>query len=329
MRRSLIVSLAMTCALPAWGDTIGVWNFNQAEKCQVPNQRPGGIPAVLKDFAPTVLEGVDVEMIDFSISRSNLRTTVRVARSGWATFKGIPDNGLEKNINTPVGERALAIFSEKPGNWVHIPGLASAWVGRSGNSIRSAAFAAWYLLQTEGETPQFAIRDVNCLFRVGRVDARLQTFRDINRFFTEDVGNGLGPKHRYDLPSSMREAAAARWFHVAVSADGEVQKFQMWVNGQAVQYPSVEGAVDSYPWPRPGGLEISWKEGHESDGAVIGRWLGGFGASGRTMGLAALVVLKDESIDQKRAHYLYELGRKGIPFDGNWFSQKVEDQPRK
>jgi hypothetical protein len=164
---------------------------------------------------------------------------------------------------------------------------------------------------------------------VGRVDARLQTFQAIDQFFTEDVGNGLGAKRRFDLTPSMREAAAARWFHIAVSADGEAQKFQVWINGQAVRYSSVDVSADSYSWPREGGLQISYKEGHESDGAVIGRWLGGFGASGRTMGLAALVVLKDEPLDQTRARYLYELGRKGIPFDGNWLSRKHEDGHRK
>ena len=102
----------------------------------------------------------------------------------------------------------------------------------------------------------------------------------------------------------------------------------MWVNGRPVRYVNAAKQADSYPWPAPGGLEINYKKDHDSDGGVIGRWLGGFGASGRTMGLAAVVIVKGIPIDQKKAVYLYELGRRGIPFDGKWFSMELADRPK-
>jgi hypothetical protein len=313
-------ALALLLAL-AQGELVGVWNFKEAKDGVVRNERPqgGGVPAVLRDFDPKVLAGVDVETADFSVSRSGLQRSVRVAKSGWATFKELPDNGLDEGVHTPVGTQALAIFSDKPGNWIHFPGLATELVGRPGGSVRSFGLAAWILLQTEGDPPQFSHKGVNALFRFSSTDARLQTFAAVDRFVTEDVGNGLGPGHAFRLPSARREAAAARWVHVAFGADGRAGKFQMWVNGQAVEYVTGTPGADAYPWPEGGGLQITYKPGHDSDGLTIGRWLGGYGASGRTLGLASVVLVKGETIDQKRSQYLYELGRRGIPFDGTWF----------
>ena len=306
---------------------VGVWNFSRSDGDQVANERPqgGGAPAVLKEFDPALLAGTDVETADFSVSRTGLRTTVKVARSGWATFRTVPDNGLLPGVNTPVGERALAVSCDKPGNWIHFPGLATALVGRSGGAVRSFGIAAWYLLQTEGEKPRFVGKHgINCLLRLSQTDARLETFEAVDRFFTEDVGNGLA-KNAFVLPASRAEAAAARWVHVALSGDGAASQVRIWVNGEAVVYAGAAEGADSYPWPAPGGLEITYRRDHDSDGGVIGRWLGGYGASARTMGLAAVVVVKGEPIDQPRARYLVDLGRRGIPFDGRWFSRKFDD----
>jgi hypothetical protein len=318
-------ALALLLILAAHGDIVGIWNFREAKDGKVRNERQGGgVPADLRDFDPKVLEGVDVDMADFSISRTGLRTTVQVAKSGWASFKTIPDNGLDEGVGTPVGPQALAIFSEKPGNWVHFPGLATELVGRPGGSIRTFGLAMWVLLQTEGEPPKFSHKGVTGLWRFSSTDGRLQTFAAVDRFVTEDVGNGLGPGHQFRLPSAMREAAAARWVHVVVTADGAAEKFQMWVNGEAVEYATGAPGRDAYSWPQGGGLEITYKIGHDSDGMTIGRWLGGYAASGRTLGLAAVVLTKDEPLDQKRARYLYRLGRKGIPFDGVWFGRTFD-----
>lgn len=310
-----IAGLWLALASAQEPELIGVWNFNASDGDKVANGRSqgGGAPAVLKEFDPATLAGTDVQMAEFSVSRTGLRTTVQVARSGWATFRTVPDNGLRPGVHTPVGDRALAIFCDKPGNWVHFPGLATALVGKPGGVIRSFGIAAWYLLQTEGEKPRFVGKHgINCLFRLSQTDARLGTFEAVDRFFTEDVGNGLA-KNAFVLPADQAEAAAARWVHVAVSGDGAASTFRMWVNGED---------AGSYPWPAPGGLEVTYRRDHDSDGGVIGRWLGGYGVSGRTMGLASVVVLKGEPIDQPRARYLVDLGRRGIPFDGRWFSRK-------
>jgi hypothetical protein len=314
------VSAALALLLVLTGDIVGIWNFKEAKDGKVRNERPqgGGVPAVLRDFDPKVLAGVDVETAEFSISRTGLRTTVLVGKSGWATFRNIPDNGLDEGVQTPVGPHALAIFSDKPGNWVHFPGLATELVGRPGGSVRSFGLAAWYLLQTEGDPPKFSHQGVNALFRFSSTDGRLQTFAPIDRFVTEDIGNGLGPGHAFRLAPAQREAAAARWVHVAVAADGPAEKFRMWVNGQAVDYATGPPGRDAYPWPAGGGLQITYKLDHDSDAMTIGRWLGGYAASGRTLGLASVVLVKDETLDQKRAQYLHGLGRRGIPFDGVW-----------
>jgi len=304
-------------------DLVGIWNFKEAKDGKVRNERPqgGGLPAVLRDFDPAVLAGVDVDLADFSVSRTGVRTTVRVAKSGWASFRNVPDNGLDDGVLTPIGPQALAVFSDKPGNWIHFPGMATELVGRPGGSVRSFGFAAWYLLQTEGDPPKFSHKGVNALFRFSSTDGRLQSFGAIDRFVTEDIGNGLGGGHTFKLAPAQREAAAARWVHLAVTADGTADKFQMWVNGEPVEYATGAPDRDAYPWPAPGGLEITYKLNHDSDALTIGRWLGGYAASGRTFGLASVVLVKDEVIDQKRARYLTQLGRRGIPFDGAWFSK--------
>src|SRR5262245_254544 len=260
-----IVWLALLVAQDA--ELVGVWNFNASDGDKVVNSRPqgGGAPALLKDFEPESLAGTDVRLADFSVSRRGVRTTVQVARSGWATFGAVPDNGLLPGVHTPVGEQALAIYCDKPGNWVHFPGLATALVGRPGGSIRTFGIAAWYLLQTEGEKPRFVGKHgINCLFRLSQTDARLSTFDAVDRFFTEDIGNGLA-KNAFILPAERAEAAAARWVHVALSGDGAASRVRMWVNGEAVVYPN---EAESYPWPAPGGLEVNYRRDHDSDGAV-------------------------------------------------------------
>jgi hypothetical protein len=314
------IPLAVFAALALHGDILGIWNFREAKDGKVRNERPqgGGVHAVLRDFDPKVFAGVDVDPADFSVSRSGLKTTVRTAKSGWATFGEVPDNGLDEGVNTPVGPHALAVYSDKPGNWIHFPGLATELVGRPGGSVRTFGLAMWVLLQTEGDPPKFSHKGVNGLFRFSSTDARLQTFTAIDRFVTEDVGNGLGPGHTFRLAPELREAAAARWVHLVVTADGAAEQFRMWVNGRAVEYVTGTAGRDAYPWPPGGGLQITYKPDHDSDGMTIGRWLGGYAASGRTLGLASVVLVKDETIDQKRAQHLYGLGRRGIPFDGTW-----------
>jgi len=316
--------LALLLTLPVQADLVGVWNFKEARDGKVRNERPqgGGVPAVLRDFDPKLLDGVDVELADFSVSRTGIQTTVRVARSGWASFKNLQDNGLAEGVSTPIGPHALAIFSDKPGNWIHFPGLATELVGRPGGSVRSFGIALWVLLQTEGDPPRFAHKGVNGLFRFSSTDARLQTFGPIDRFVTEDVGNGLGPGHAFRLEAAHKEAAAARWVHLVVSADGAAEQFRMWVNGRPVEYVTGTSGRDAYPWPPGGGLEINYKLNHDSDGMTIGRWLGGYAASGRTMGLASVVLVKNEVLDQKRAQVLYDLGRRGVPFDGVWKEER-------
>ena len=202
-------------------EIVGIWNFTGSDGDKVANARPqgGGAPAVLKDFDPATLAGTDVQTAEFSVSRTAARTIVQVARSGWATFRTIPDNGLLPGVHTPVGERALAIYCDKPGNWVHFPGLATALVGRPGGSVRSFGIAACYLLQTEGEKPRFVGKHgINCLFRLSQTDARLETFEAVDRFFTEDVGNGLA-KNAIVLPAGRAEAAAARWVRTGRESD--------------------------------------------------------------------------------------------------------------
>jgi hypothetical protein len=328
MRRTipvLLLLMAVGCRTSSPSDKafVGIWNFTRGDGAVVKNTRPqgGGVPAALKGFEPHVLAGVDVAMGEFSVARTGLQTTVKTARSGWATFKTVPDNGLLPGVNTPVGQHALALFSDRDANWVHFPGLAAAMVGRPRGAIRTFGIAAWYLLQTGGSPPRFLHRGCNPLLRLGRQDCRLQTFKGIDRFYTEDVGNGMGGGYGFKIPSPRSEVAAARWVHLVVTADGEKDTFQVWINGEPVQYRSVKERAA--PWPKRGGLQLNYETGTPSDGGVIGRWISGHATTGRTMGVASMVIIKGETIDQPRAKYLYQLGRRGIPFDGRWFSRTL------
>jgi hypothetical protein len=65
------------------------------------------------------------------------------------------------------------------------------------------------------------------------------------------------------------------------------------------------------------------------DGLVMGRWLSGHATSGYTRGVAGFVLAKDMVFDQKRAKYLYELGKRGIPFDGKWHKDIPEKKEKK
>jgi hypothetical protein len=65
-------------------------------------------------------------------------------------------------------------------------------------------------------------------------------------------------------------------------------------------------------------MQLSYRPGEPSDGAVLGRWLGGGAAPGKTFGLAAIVITAGEPITQERARHLHQLGRRGLPFDGTW-----------
>ncbi len=320
--------LAVTGAVSARAEILGIWNFSAADGSgRVTNAAPGGgVPAVLMDFDPAMLAGTDVMPDGFSVGRADLQATVQAARSGWATFADVPDNGLLPGVNTPIGTRALAVYSASPSNWIHIPGLASAMVGRSGGSIRTFAIAGWYLLQTQGGgsgvPPTFSTASgINCLFRFCGTDARISTPSNVDRFRVEDVGNGL-PASSYQIPWGRRESAAARWFHLVISADGAANTFHMWVNGENVDYPG-GNSIGPLPWPTGGGMQLVFTEGQPTDGAVIGRWLGGAGAMNRTFGLASLVVLRNETINQEKARYLYQIGRRGTAFDGNWFSASI------
>jgi hypothetical protein len=148
MRMRVATTLAIVCAAaggasaaegpapadPA-GSIVGIWNFCAAdERGVVRNARPGGggVAARLVDFAPEALAGTDVQLADFSIVRDDATAVVQVARSGWATFAGVHDNGLDAGVATPIGPRALAIHAANPGTWVHFPGLATELGGRPG-----------------------------------------------------------------------------------------------------------------------------------------------------------------------------------------------------
>ncbi|MFM8291689.1 MAG: hypothetical protein ACKOC4_08325 [Planctomycetia bacterium] len=308
---------------------VGVWNFSGcAADGTVANARPdgGGVPARLMDFAPEALAGVDVAPAAFSIVRDDKTVIVEVAKSGWATFAAIPDNGLDPGVATPVGPKALAVHAANPGNWVHFPGLATALVGRPGGAVRTCGVALWVLVQTEqvGERAHFV--SVNPLIRFGGLDTRFFLNHGISdRLYTEDVGNGLGGAYGYQIPWARRFAATSRWVHLAMSADGAANEFHVWVNGEPVNYR--EPHARCVAWPPGGGLQLTYQAGEPSDGAVMGRWLGGGAAPGRTFGLAAVVITRGEPIDQERARHLYRLGRRGQPFDGHWPAPPADPAP--
>ncbi len=324
----VLVAVAWAGAAPAVGRAagvgddllVGVWNFNACDADgTVANARPGGggVPARLMDFAPEALAGVDVAPAAFSIVRDDKTVIVEVAKSGWATFAAIPDNGLDPGVATPVGPKALAVHAANPGNWVHFPGLATALGGRPGGAGRTCGVALWVLVQTEqvGERAHFV--SVNPLIRFGGLDTRFFLNHGVSdRLYTEDVGNGLGGAYGYQIPWARRFAATSRWVHLAMSADGAANEFHVWVNGEPVNYR--EPGRRAVAWPPGGGMQLSYAAGEPSDGAVMGRWLGGGAAPGRTFGLAAVVITRGEPIDQERARHLYRLGRRGLPFDGRW-----------
>ena len=309
-------------AIPPDLAIVGIWNFDRCDAAgRVANGRPGGggVPAMLMGFAPEALTGVDRELTAFAIVRDGATRQVQVARSGWATFAGIPDNGLEPGINTPVGPQALALHAAADGNWIHVPGLATALVGTSGRATRSFGIAMWVLVQSEWRQDHAEFPVMMPLLRFARTDARFFLHAaPADRLYTEDVGNGMGGAYGYQIPWARREAAASRWVHLAFSADGAAQRFVVWVNGEPVNYR--EDKATSRPWPTEGGMQLSFTPGDPSDGAVMGRWLGGGGAPGRTIGVAALVVVNGEPLSQERARRLYALGRRGEHFDGSWGS---------
>ncbi len=298
---------------------VGVWNFTACKADgTVPNARPGGgVPARLMDFDPDVLAGVDVAMAGFSIVRDDRTATVEVAKSGWATFAAIPDNGLDPGVATPVGSKALAVYAADPGNWIHFPGLATALVDRPGGSVRTFGIALWVIVQTEQVGDQARFVAVNPLLRFAARDARFFLHQSVSdRVFTEDVGNGLGGAYGYQVPWERRLAATSRWVHLVMTADGAAEEFHIWVNGEPVNYR--EPGRRAVAWPPGGGMQLSYAAGEPSDGAVMGRWLGGGAAPGRTFGVAAVVITRGEPISQDQARHLYRLGRRGVPFDGRW-----------
>jgi hypothetical protein len=308
-------------------EVVGIWHFDGStpeNPTQVANARPqgGGLPAVLQGFDPKLLAGVDVELAPFSVSRPGLQAKVEVAKAGWGTFKNIPDNGLNAGVNTPVGEKALALFSSKEGSWIHIPGLATALVGKSGSGVRTFGFAAWFLVPTAGDPPKIQTAGQIPMLRLGATDGRWWMSNSLDRIYTEDIGNGLGGARGNQFNHAQREAAAARWFHVVMTADATSAKFRLFVNAVEVNYAGNPAPKDGYSWPAGGALAISYKEGTDSDGLVMGRWLGGGAAFGGTMGIAELIILKDEALSPERVKYLYELGRDGKRFDGVWPIQK-------
>ena len=299
---------------------VGIWNFDSSDAGgRIVNRRPGGggVPAMLMGFAPEDLTAVDRELVPFAIARDGATRQVQVARSGWATFSGIPDNGLEPGINTPVGPQALALHATADGNWIHIPGLATALVGASGQSTRSFGIAMWVFVPSEWRQDHAEFPVMMPLLRFAQTDARFFLHAtSADRLYTEDVGNGMGGAYGYQIPWARREAAASRWVHLAFSADGIAQRFTVWVNGEPVNYR--EDKTTSRPWPAEGGMQMNFTPGEPSDGAVMGRWLGGSGAPGRTIGIAALVVVNGKTFSQEQARRLYILGRRGERFDGSW-----------
>ncbi|MGH7143985.1 MAG: hypothetical protein ACREJ2_07575 [Planctomycetota bacterium] len=307
-------------AAPADPHILGLWIFDHCDAHgQVANARPqgGGVPAVLMEFAPAALAGTDSDLAPFSIVRNGATQSVQVNKSGWATFAGVPDNGLEPGVNTPVGKRALALFAAKPGNWIHFPGLASALVDHPGGAAGSFGIAMWVLVQTEWKNGHAEFPTMNPLLRFATTDGRFFLMpAPADRLYTEDVGNGLGGGYGYQIPWARREAAVSRWVLLAYSADAATHRFEVWVNGEPVNYRDPK--AHDRPWPAGGGMQLNFKPGEASDGAVMGRWLGGAGAPGKTIGIASVLILKDEALSQARAQYLFKLGRRGVPFDGRW-----------
>jgi len=150
------------------------------------------------------------------------------------------------------------------------------------------------------------------------------TYNVIDRFNTEDVGNGLGVSHAHTIAPSHAGESVAKWFHIVITADGIPNKFRVFINGAEVGYATAPNPVNGYNWPAVDGMQLSYTAAADQDGMVIGRWMGGGAVTSTTIGLASVVVTKDEIIDSAKALYLYELGKQGIPFDGVWNEIAVE-----
>ena len=322
---SAAFSLSLTTC-SAWSATVGVWNFNKAENGVIKNElKDSPVHAHLKGFDPQVLAGTDVQTAPFLISRSYpvaYQATLDLAKSGWSTFQGIKDNGLENGVATPVGTQALCLYSAKNGNWIHFPGLATAMVDRPKGAARSFGISIWMMLQSDSEEqPKYIFKKgANPIIRFGKQDMRIMTYNTMDRFYTEDVGNGLGGAKSYKTTYANRQSTAGKWFNLVVTADKEAQTFRMFINNQELEYAHNKNAKEPYAWPLKGGMQINYELNHLSDGAVIGRWLGGHAANNTTMAFASVVIVRDEVLDDAKRRLLYQLGRKGIPFTGDWDS---------
>ncbi|PCJ62245.1 MAG: hypothetical protein COA79_04070 [Planctomycetota bacterium] len=204
--------------------------------------------------------------------------------------------------------------------------MATALVNRPKGSVRTFGISIWLLFQTKmGEKHnQFLTKNNNAIFRFGKQDFRLMTYKAVDRIYTEDVGNGLGGGHGYKLHWKNRDDMAARWFNIVISADAQANTFKMFVNGKVVEYAHKDSKETHFPWPIGGGFQINYEKNTDQDGLVMGRWLGGYATSGYTSGVAGFILAKDMVFDQKRAQYLYELGKRGIPFDGIWHEKVPE-----
>ncbi len=304
-----------------YAEVLGVWNFSKTDGTVIKNEIEGSkVHAHLMGFDKENLGGIDVKVKPFSISQTlpeKSAYNVDIAQSGWSAFNGIKHNGLNPGVKTPVGDTALCFFSAKDANWIHFPGLATAFVNRPKGAARNFSIAAWYLLQTKGEKPEY-IAKVNPLMRFGKTDMRVMTYKVVDRFYTEDVGNGLGGGKAYKTKWANREATAGKWFHLVITGNQETEKFRMFINNKEVEYAHKPNPTDGYAWPKKGGMQISFDTDTPSDGMVIGRWLGGYAANNTTMGIASFVVLKNEVMTEAQRTHLYELGLKGIPFKGKW-----------
>ena len=320
MRPFILICLICCCPI-AQAEVLGVWNFNKTDGTVIKNLIDGSkVHAHLMGFTNEHLAGIDIDPHSFSISQSIPEQSsyqVNIAKSGWSSFSGIKHNGLNPGVQTPVGKTALCLYSAKKGNWIHFPGLATALVDRPKGAARNFSIAAWFLLQTQGEKPQYICKN-NPLMRFARTDMRVMTYQTLDRFYTEDVGNGLGGAKSYKTKWADREATAGKWFHLVITADQTTQKFRMFINNKEVEYAHKPNPTDGYAWPNKGGMQLNFETDADTDGLVIGRWLGGGAANNTTMGIASLVILKNEAMTEDQRTFLYELGKQGVPFDGNW-----------
>jgi hypothetical protein len=155
-------------------------------------------------------------------------------------------------VNTPVGPVALSLYSDKPGNWVHFPGLSTALVGKPKGVVRTFGISIWLLFQTKKgkKYNEFLTKNTNAIMRFGYQDFRLMTYKSVDRFYTEDVGNGLGGGHGYKLLWENRDDAASRWFNIVITGNGEAKTFKMFINGKVVEYAHKDGKKNTSPGQR-------------------------------------------------------------------------------